>query len=229
MEDFSRQNRQLAALYQDTLRCKLAHRGWFIAGTLYPSQYKPLAEAFEQGWEPEIEQFLKDHTEKNISAIRGAALSRWPSRRHILIDALDAHSEGKYTLSIPVLLAQADGISAALLGSLLFTNHHGSICGAAEHLIEKRFPARPLAKSFLGLLLEASGLRLDTRERDKMIAAGQVVSPLNRHGVLHGLDSDYGTDANSLRGIALIGFLDWVADVIQKSNEEAPNNAIGGD
>ena len=89
IEDFSRQNRQLATFYQDALRSKLAHRGWFIAGTLYPSQYKPLAQLFKQGREHEIEQFLKDHTEKNIPAIRKGTLSRWPIRECILTDAFD--------------------------------------------------------------------------------------------------------------------------------------------
>ena len=156
-------------------------------------------------------------------------MNRWPIRKNILNDALEAHNEGKYTLSVPVLLAQADGISAGLLGSFLFTNHQGSISATAEHLMKQRFSDRPLAKSFLGLLLEASGLRLDTRKRDKMLAAGQIVSPLNRHGVLHGLDCDYATDTNSLRGIALIGFLEWVADIMQESNEEVPDKAIDRD
>ena len=222
IEDFTRQNRQLATFYQNTLRRELAYRGWFIAGSLYPSQYTRLAEAIREGWEPEIENFLKAHTKKSIPEIRRSALSRWPNRQRILTDAFDAHVAGKYTLSVPVLLSQADGISADLLGALLFTNHRGSISGAAANLIEKRFSARPLAKSFLGLLLEASGLRVDTRKRDELIASGQIVSPLNRHGVLHGLDCDYATDGNSLRAIALLGFLEWVANVKQKGDEESP-------
>lgn len=234
IEDFSRQNRQLATFYQDHLCSELAHRGWFIGGSLYPSQYGPLGEALRLGWEPEIEEFLKAHTEKSIPAIRRSALSRWPSRQQILTDAFDAHVAGKYTLSVPVLLSQADGISADLLDAFLFTNRPRPISEAAENLIEERFSARPLAKSFLGLLLEGlhpekPGLRLRTSKRDNLIESGQIVSPLNRHGVLHGLDCDYATDANSLRGIALIGFLDWVAVVKHQGDKESPNKAIDGD
>lgn len=221
IEDFARQNRYLAKLYQDTLRRDLARRGWFIAGSLSPSQYKPLAEALGQGRELEVEEFLKAHTEESIASIRQSASSRWPNRQRILTDAFDAHVAGKYTLSVPVLLSQADGIAADLLGALLFSNRQGPISKAADHLIKGNLSSRPLAKSFLGLLLEASGLRLDTQERDRLIASGQLVSPLNRHGVLHGLDCDYATNANSLRSIALIGFLDWVADVKHKSDEES--------
>jgi hypothetical protein len=186
-------------------------RGWFIAGSLYPHQYQSLARALKEQAEDQVEEFLKIHVRGLISDARENATKRWRERAKILADAFDAHITEKYTLSVPVLLAQADGISADLLGAYLFTNRKGSIKDAASESIESHLHDRPLAKSFLGLLLETSGLRTDTRERDEFAASGRIFSPLNRHGVLHGLDSDYATEANSLRGIALISFLDWVS------------------
>ncbi len=220
IEDFARDNRLLAEFYADTMRQELAQRGWFIAGSLYPHQFEPLARALKMKAEDQVEEFLKIHVRGLVSDVKKSAMKRWQERAEILADTFDAHIAGKYTLSVPVLLAQADGISADLLGAYLFIDHKGcSITKAASVAIKSHFQERPLAKSFLGLLLEASGLRISTYERDESATSGLIFSPLNRHGVLHGLDCDYATEANSLRGIALISFLEWVGDVIPKKDE----------
>jgi hypothetical protein len=219
IEDFVRDNRLLAEFYADTMRKELAQRGWFIAGSLYPHQFEPLARALKMEAEDQVEEFLKIHVRGLVSDVKKSAMKRWQERAEILADAFDAHIAGKYTLSVPVLLAQADGISADLFGAYLFTKNKGSIKAAASRVIKNHLQKRPLAKSFVGLLIEASGLLRETRKRDKLVASGLICSPLNRHGVLHGLDCDYATEANSLRGIALISFLEWVGDVIPKKGE----------
>jgi hypothetical protein len=225
IEDFARNNRLLAEFYADDISQELAYRGWFIAGSLHPHQFQPLARVLKMKAEEQIEEFLKTHVRGLVSDVKKRVLTRWQERAQILADAFDAHIAGKYTLSVPVLLAQADGISADLLGAYLFTDRKGcSIREAASRAIKSHLAERPLAKSFLSLLLKASGLRLDTRKRDELATSGLIFSPLNRHGVLHGLDCDYATEANSLRGIALIGFLEWVAQVIP-IKEESPTSA----
>lgn len=221
MEDFIRENQLLADFYTDNISFDLAQRGWFIAGTMYPDQYQSLAKALKARDEDQVEEFLKKHVRGLISDVKENAKKRWQNHAEILADAFDAHIDGKYTLSVPIFLAQADGISADLLGAFLFTNRRGSIRNAASNSIERHLEDRPLVKSFLGLLLETSGLRTDTDERDEFAATGHIFSPLNRHGVLHGLDLDYATEANSLRGIALISFLDWIAQTIP-TNEGSP-------
>lgn len=229
LEDFARDNAHLATFFEDNIRRELANRGWFIAGSLYPSQYAPLAEALKQNHRQDnVEEFLMMHVRGLVPKIESNATQRWPDRVQILKDAFDAHSAGKYTLSVPVLLAQADGISADLLDAFLFTNHHGhKVDTAAANVIKNHCQQRPLAESFLGLLLEVSGLRVDTDKRDKQKASGVAVCPLNRHGVLHGLDRDYGTEANSLRAISLIGFLDWVASVLTGQTDDTPQQSLG--
>jgi hypothetical protein len=224
MEDFLRDNRLLDKFYADAVSKELAKRGWFIAGSLNPHQYQPLTRALKNQAEDQVEEFLKIHVRGLASGVQKNAMKRWQKRAEILADAFDAHFAGKYTLSVPVLLAQADGISADLFRAYLFTNKKGSISKAASRAIENHFQERPLAKSFLGLLLKPSGLRINTNKRDKLATSGSILSSLNRHGVLHGLDCDYATESNSLRGIALISFLEWVARVTPMK-EESPTSA----
>lgn len=215
IECFSRDNELCARRYCQELCEDLAQRGWFIAGSLSPSQYDPIAKALRHGHEHEVEEFLNAHVKDLIPGIRSRALKRWPNRAHILSDAFDAHNALKYTLSVPVFLAQADGISEELLGASLFMREGEKAKEKASHLIDdEQLSRRPLAKSFLGLLLRASGLGLSTRERNGRAASGQTFSPLNRHGVLHGLDCDYPTETNGLRAIALIDFFAWVGAVL---------------
>ena len=213
MQKFREDNSTLAVCFSDRMRGPLANRGWFVAGSLYPQQYPRIANALEKGEEEVIERLLQDHIRGRVPEIRQHTLSKWPERASVISDAFEAHGEGKYTLSIPVMLAQADGVSLEILGAFLFSSYKGKVADAASGRMEGQLACRPLAQSFLGLLLEASGLSMDTQERDELLASGQVVSPLNRHGVLHGIDCEYATEGNSLRAIALLQFLAWVTEV----------------
>ncbi len=215
IENFIRDNKLLAEFYTNNIRQELAKRGWFIAGSLYPHQFQPLELALRNKKEDQVEEFLKIHIRGQISEIRKDAMKRWKKRAEIIAEAFDAHVDEKYSLSVPVLLTQADGISYDIFGAYLFTNSKGSIKNAVGESIEKgNLHKRPLAKSFLDLLLNPSGLQLNTDHRDEIKTSGQIFSPLNRHGVLHGIDCNYAIEGNSLRGIALISFLEWVDLII---------------
>jgi len=218
IEKFKRDNKQIATWFEDVIRSYLAQRGWFVAGSLYTSQYQALKKAIEQGKEAEIEDFMMQHVRSITNHTASGADAKWPHRRAILADAFDAHSKKLYTLSVPIMLAQADGMALEILGAFLFTNKKGKIVEKAKEMIEGEFEQRSLAKSFLGLLIETSGLRISTDERDNQNAKGLSVSPLNRHGVLHGIDCDYPKECNSLRAIALIDFLNWVHGITPKQD-----------
>ena len=218
IEKFKRDNKQIATWFEDVIRGYLAQRGWFVAGSLYRSQYQALKKAIEQGKEAEIEDFMMQHVRSITNHTAFDADAKWPHRRGILADAFDAHSKKLYTLSVPVMLAQADGMALDIFGAFLFTDGKGKIAKKAKAIIEGQIAQRPLAKSFLGLLLDGSGLRVSTEKRDNLKAVGLSWSPLNRHGVLHGIDCDYPKECNSLRAIALIDFLNWVHGITPKQD-----------
>ena len=217
IEQFLRDNKKIAILFEDVIRGYLAQRGWFVGGSLNAQQYLVLKKGIEQHQETAIENFMIKHVRSKTKEVAADAYAIWPHRRTVLVDAFDAHSKGLYTLSVPVLLAQADGMTHEIFGAFLFTNRRGKkIRDKAKSIIETELEERPLAKSFLGLLLEESGLRLETQKRDEQEKAGISVSPLNRHGVLHGIDCNYPREWNSLRAVALIGFLNWVHEIKSK-------------
>ena len=211
IEQFQKSNEFLAKLYTDSVVGYLRHQGWFVAGSLGSTQISWLAQAINEERTDEIEKFMISHVRDAAETIACDSQNNWPQRAPILADAFNAHSRQQYTLSIPAMLAQADGVALEILGSFLFTSYRGKIADGVSTVTERDFSTvRLLGPLFLGLLLEPSGLGMPTSERDEQLRDGKPVAPLNRHGVLHGIDCDYATEPNSLRAISLLGFLGWV-------------------
>lgn len=110
------------------------------------------------------------------------------SRLPILLDALKAHEEGRYNLSVPVVLAQLEGMVAEA------RKHEG-------HFTRKTLLAylEPIATH--GGRFERIAARLVAETLWAEFSHGAVPPPLSRHAILHGADTGYGTAANSLRAI----------------------------
>jgi hypothetical protein len=114
-------------------------------------------------------------------------------RMHILAMALGAHTEGKYELSIPVLVVQIEGI-------ILEGSRFG---GWVVHSSEKTKVEEACERdgSFVGRLAK----NLFVTAFFQQFTIGQPVVPnLSRHAILHGVDTDYPTPENSLKLILLL-------------------------
>jgi hypothetical protein len=221
IERFRRDNKIIADCYRDTVRKYLAARGWYVGPSLTGRNIVKLAKAIEEGGHDEaIEKAITDHVRSNVGAIEAAVTTHWPHREAVLGDAFEAHKKGRYTLSIPVLLSQADGMAFDILRAFIFTNHNGAkIADKAKELIDTEAEDHELMCSFVGILLEEHSIRVSTEKRDERRLSGDPVSPLNRHGVMHGIDLDYPTEANSLRVISLLSLLTDVHKLKNKPEE----------
>lgn len=214
LETFQRDNKLIAQSYSDTVRKYLAERGWYVGATLTASQLAMLDSRIrEGGFDTEIEALMVNHVRTEIDQIQNLACATWPKREMILNDTFEAHRSGHFTLCIPSLLAQADGMAFDIIDAYAFTNHSGNITDKAQIFIDDEIADRCLMSSFVGIFLEESGMRINTAKRDKKKGAGDPVSPLNRHGVMHGLDLDYPSEPNSLRVVSLIGLLTTIHSV----------------
>jgi hypothetical protein len=114
-------------------------------------------------------------------------------RMHILAMAIGAHIEGKYELSVPVLVAQIEGIllEGSRYGGWIKPNREvANIKEACDN--DGSFVGR-LAKNFFVTAFF------------QQFTIGQPVVPnLSRHAILHGVDTDYPTPENSLKLILLL-------------------------
>jgi hypothetical protein len=68
-------------------------------------------------------------------------------------------------------------------------------------------------------LFYKTSLAVRTDKRDERQRSEPWFGPLNRHGVLHGLDTDYATEENSLRTVILLQYL---LDVDRILREDLP-------
>ena len=117
------------------------------------------------------------------------------TRQQIIADALFAHRNGLYTLSIPTLLPFVDGLSAEILGS--------TTKNAVAQFAEDRRANDPeiWVQGFCDFMAQVfyKGYRFGT----------DSAPYLNRHAILHGRVFDYPSALNSTRVFLL---LDALAD-----------------
>ena len=140
-------------------------------------------------------------------------------RRDIIRDALQAHIDGKYTLSVPTLLPVAEGILLSITGKAAARS--GGTRRMAEDVLAGMYTDFMREASKDAVVEFATGITLYgnvppsyfSPERypkwleEHGLSGDQV---LNRHAILHGVQTDYASEENSLRSFFLLDVLSWV-------------------
>ncbi len=182
----------------------LADRGWYFYWWVPADESEKVGRLLDEGAHEKIEQHMISLAKEHTPYVREGVQQDWPRRALILDDAFDAHEKGQFTLSIPVMLTQADGISKEIGQGLHFTKKgRKQIRDEITDLLEYGSATDVLVE----LLFRETALNEKTDVRDAKRKKDPQHGPLNRHGVLHGTDLDYPTLANSLRVIVLLGYL----------------------
>ena len=176
----------------------LAERGWFPDPNMPLGLLSRLATTV--GEDPiEVDTVFGNHLKGQLTKVEEDLIKLSAERAHLIQDAFWAHRQGKYSLSIPVFLSQADGLWFDRFNVSVFmsrdregTNvadptHFGSI--RIQLLEALRIASLPI------WILESK------RERS--------FSDLNRHQVLHGEVVDYDTEEYSLKAISFLRWLCW--------------------
>jgi hypothetical protein len=180
----------------------LAPRGWVISPSSSITDLGRLVVvADEEGVEAaEAALIIELNPERCRSIIEGlyARLS-FAAWRVPLDQALTAHGQGLYSLSVPIWLIALDGIFLSELGvERVFSRVHRQDGKALRKHFESSGSAR-----LLEALIEA------LRAVAEHIPAGASPTPgeLRRNAVLHGLDPDFGTEKASVQGVLLLEVL----------------------
>ena len=124
-------------------------------------------------------------------------------RKDIINQAINAHIQGNYYLSIPIVFSQIEGMIANVF------NHKGQMSGGKylEHI--KQLLDSKENYSFDSLISTFySNIILVTFGHNEPIK-----SFLSRHAIMHGGDTEYGTEINSIKALALFDY------IIKKINE----------
>ncbi|WP_060477702.1 MULTISPECIES: hypothetical protein [Pseudomonas] len=157
---------------------------------------------------------------------------KYPARKAAIHAAIDAHrnfSPAGYSLSIPVFLAQADGIFSEVTGipSAMDKVRGQNIIKGSQWLSEQ-IGADVEAIGCLLPILELHELDILKSQRAREAKAqesGRFFDALNRHQVMHGEVSDYGTEINSVKAFSFLLFValhvpEILAEAKRRSDEQ---------
>jgi hypothetical protein len=195
-----RAHRQLPPRAQRAL-LTLGQHGWYFDMQMPMPVLWELEQMLEAGEIEQADELLCDYFEKHVDSIASGLCSRYPTRAHILSQAFEAQRAGQYALSVPVLLAQTDGICNDITAQYLFIRQNGRP-GTAQYV--EAVASGTIRAALLSPLAETLPIGQSKRERV------DGFDELNRHMVLHGESLDYGTRLNGLKAISLINYVGQV-------------------
>lgn len=180
----------------------LGQEGWYISLDMPVSDFPKLGEALIAGEKEMVDEYCSRYFTENIARILNELISNHPERAGILKAAFKAHKEGQYELSIPVILAQSDGICFKLIEYQLYSKEMaktGRVPTTSKYV--EKYDGTPIITAFLEPLRSSMPISYSKRERD------DSETSLNRHAILHGESVNYATEINSLKAISLINYI----------------------
>lgn len=205
--DWKEVARRLDALSQNSKEAMILclDRGWFFGWHDSLQSVLELAESLTAADTNQIDGIMIAYYRKNLHAFTNELARQYPERTPAIKAAVTAHTDMAdmgYLLSVPVFIAQGDGLLAHLSGEdmgmrdgpAVFRNWYRHNSKATELL-------DPLFK------LNGADFMLNSKERRKRAASGVTFNSLNRHQVMHGERSDYGTEMNSLKAFSFLVFV----------------------
>lgn len=189
---------------------ELIPHGWVFSPSLPAFS---IGEIYKQLKNKDAQEVIETITEYFSNQVCGEIVnsicskSGFSTRSHIIKDAFQAHREGKYTLSVPVFLAQAGGAFIDHFENELYSakkkrylNKNNSSFKSTNIMVEsfENFIRDVLAKSY------------DIRRKipEEVFA---------RHPILHGRSTDYGTKENSIRAILLLDYVKFIIGLQPKT------------
>lgn len=174
-----------------------------------------------------IDELMCMHLDENWDDITQKILELCQNRTHILEVAFNLHKSGNYIASIPLFLAQADGICCESLKSFLFTGNE------TEEKIKELIDNGEIETSILtDILLEPFKLKNHHNAGISKHSPQAKSKAPNRNGILHGhrRHMDYGTEINSLKCFSLLSFIAYsTKDVIGTAKESRPLHLLNPD
>ena len=187
----------------------IAQHGWFIdleSELNFPSRvaYKIKDKEFDVA-----NDLLIDYYNENLDSIFERLVNRHPNRKEILVQILKAYRDNTHSLLIPTVLTQVDGICFDFTKAKFFIKER------KNYLPEVTLELEKMAGSFLDLYLSPLQNQIPIMVREQDIA--MFPCHLNRHEILHGSNTEYGSEINSLKVISLLKYVsDLLTDLDQK-------------
>lgn len=186
--------------------------GWFPTGESY---IHGIADAYTAGRDALNEYMVKEIT-GDYETIKRNLIETHENRAHLLNCAFSLHEAENWNASIPLFLAQTEGIFCENMGVFLFSEHERRKQKMQERFKEKANQYMPYlyAPFELQNLQYSSGISSSSQPK-------KMNGP-NRNGILHGSRKhlDYGTKENSYKCISLLSYVSMIF-LLESENHES--------
>lgn len=188
----------------------IAQNGWFIELDSELSLPSEIAYEIQNNNLEIANKLLIEYYKENLNRIFESLISRHPDRKEILEQILISFNNGNHSLLIPSVLTQVDGICFDFTKKKFFIKEKKN-----KFLPQVTSELEKSAGSFLDLYLSPLQNQTPIMAREQDIS--KFPCHLNRHEILHGICTDYGTEINSLKVISL---LKYISDLLTDLDRE---------
>ena len=190
------------------LLSQLAEEGWFFPLLDFPPSVMDYLTELLESDEEKVDSSLVEFFTSRLDEILQDLSVTFPERKHLFESGFKAHKCKEYDLSIPVLLAQADGVCLDMLGVKLYSRHKG-VPVTKDALTEKIrcLPVDEIVDAFFEPLRSGSVFSLGKDKVKEKRERNTSYKVLNRHEIMHGIDVNYGNEVNSLKAMAQLHYL----------------------
>ena len=178
----------------------LAKQGWFP--NWYTFFFHP-----EDGY-ANLDEFMVAHIDNCWDELKKQIIKHVPKRKHILEVAFKLHEEGNYIASIPLFLAQSDGICSEEF-TYFFTKDNSTGKTAADEILHQA-ENNELAVNFISeIWLEPFKYDLQIKQGSSKASKAAKEKGPNRHGIIHGSRKhlDYGSKVNGYKAVSFLAFI----------------------
>ncbi|MBN8703350.1 MAG: hypothetical protein J0M08_09810 [Bacteroidetes bacterium] len=170
----------------------LADNGWYISKTMSIGNiFNSTTIVIKEGKEA-IDKAMCNYYKNNFSRVIDEFISDFPERKEIIKQAKKCHDKKMFFASTILFTSQADGICEGFLFKIKRKRKDG-----LKSYLEKNNAPDYITK----LLIEIRGI--DAFFEDNHL----YNSDFNRHGIMHGLDNEYGNEINSYKALSLLSFV----------------------
>ncbi|MFW7342855.1 hypothetical protein V0R37_15105 [Pollutimonas sp. H1-120] len=169
-----------------------ARQNWFIQPETFYTFTADIDECGEDA--AQLDELFMAMLKAIKTDVEKRLLADYPKHAPLIEEMFRLHDEGRFLASIPLALICAEGIAYSVTQKSVF-NLDKNRPAIAGWLDKQDLPK--LAKAFLASLTEQHPMSKPRPNK------------LSRHRVLHGNQTDYGTEIFSYQAISLLGFVGW--------------------
>jgi hypothetical protein len=188
----------------------IAQHGWFLDMATELSFPEQIISEIEQGNIDEADKLLMDYYIENLKTILKTLESRHPMRAHIIKELKLNLDNGHYYAFIPQVFSQIDGICFDFTKKKFFIKNKKTFLPEVTQELEKA------TGSFVDLYL--SPLKNQTPIIAREVDMKNFPCKLNRHEIMHGINTTYGSRLNSFKVLSLFKYL---SDLLVRLDEKS--------